>query len=49
MRGPAVVYVGNLPNDIKEKELQELFDKARVASAIHWPARPSWSLLIGTA
>jgi hypothetical protein len=27
MRGPAVVYVGNLPNDIKERELQELFDK----------------------
>lgn len=27
MRGPAVVYVGNLPNDIKEKEIQELFDK----------------------
>jgi RNA recognition motif-containing protein len=29
MRGPAVIYVGNLPNDIKERELQELFDKVR--------------------
>lgn len=28
MRGPAVIYVGNLPNDIKERELQELFEKA---------------------
>jgi RNA recognition motif-containing protein len=27
MRGPNVVYVGNLPNDIKEREIQELFDK----------------------
>jgi RNA recognition motif-containing protein len=27
MRGPNVVYVGNLPTDIKERELQDLFDK----------------------
>jgi RNA recognition motif-containing protein len=27
MRGPNVIYVGNLPNDIKERELQELFEK----------------------
>lgn len=29
MRGPNVVYVGNLPSDIKEREIQELFDKVR--------------------
>lgn len=27
MRGPAVIYVGNLPTDIKERELQEIFEK----------------------
>lgn len=39
MRGPAVVYVGNLPNDIKERELQELFDKVRRALQL----RRSWT------
>lgn len=35
------MYVGNLPNDIKEKELQELFDKARAAAVgLHCLAHP---------
>jgi RNA recognition motif-containing protein len=42
MRGPAVVYVGNLPNDIKERELQELFDKvpSRPLPALKRVSRP---------
>lgn len=44
MRGPNVVYVGNLPTDIKERELQELFDKvgglARCAAASTSPLSP---------
>eukprot|EP00879_Flechtneria_rotunda_P023087 GHRR01024406.1.p1 GENE.GHRR01024406.1~~GHRR01024406.1.p1 ORF type:complete len:194 (+),score=40.04 GHRR01024406.1:401-982(+) len=42
MRGPAVVYVGNLPNDIKEKEIQDLFEKFGSIRAIDIkiPPRP---------
>ena len=29
MRGPGVVFVGNLPPDVKEKEVDDLFYKAR--------------------
>jgi hypothetical protein len=44
MRGPAVVYVGNLPNDIKERELQELFDKVPFApSAQHENVTPEYA------
>lgn len=44
MRGPNVIYVGNLPADIKEKELQELFDKVscKASSRLYcslWPLR----------
>ncbi|WIA28221.1 hypothetical protein OEZ86_010779 [Tetradesmus obliquus] len=42
MRGPNVIYVGNLPNDIKERELQELFEKFGSIRAIDIkiPPRP---------
>jgi len=30
MRGPGVVYVGNLPPDVKEKEVDDLFYKVRL-------------------
>ncbi len=36
MRGPSVIYVGNLPADIKERELQELFEKVRKITRC-WP------------
>jgi hypothetical protein len=29
MRGPGVVFCGNLPTDVKEKEIDDLFYKAR--------------------
>lgn len=29
MRGPGVVFCGNLPSDVKEKEIDDLFYKAR--------------------
>ena len=40
MRGPGVVFCGNLPSDVKEKEVDDLFYKARR----HWrrgQARPA--------
>jgi RNA recognition motif-containing protein len=40
MRGPNVIYVGNLPNDIKERELQELFEKVSSCHA-HGEAAPA--------
>ena len=30
MRGPGVLYVGNLPEGVRESELSDLFDKVRV-------------------
>lgn len=42
MRGPNVIYVGNLPNDIKERELQELFEK--VSSAHGTAAQAAYEL-----
>jgi RNA recognition motif-containing protein len=29
MRGPGVLYVGGLPEGVRESELYELFDKVR--------------------
>jgi RNA recognition motif-containing protein len=29
MRGPSVVYVGNLPDGVKEAEIQDLFERVR--------------------
>lgn len=29
MRGPGVLYVGNLPETIREQELHDIFDKVR--------------------
>jgi hypothetical protein len=29
MRGPGVVYVGNLPDGVRESEVSELFEKVR--------------------
>lgn len=34
MRGPNVIYVGNLPTDIKERELNDLFEKVRGNSGV---------------
>jgi RNA recognition motif-containing protein len=30
MRGPAVVYVGNLPDGTREEDLQKVFSKVRI-------------------
>lgn len=35
MRGPGVVFVGNLPSDVKEKEVDDLFYKARSYWTVH--------------
>jgi hypothetical protein len=43
MRGPGVLYVGNLPEGIRESELHDLFDKVRPdADAASPLAAPPW-------
>jgi hypothetical protein len=35
MRGPAVIYVGNLPEKIREQDLQDAFEKVCIEEALH--------------
>jgi len=43
MRGPGVLYVGNLPDGVREGDIADAFDKVRSGAASEWRAEPTWS------
>lgn len=48
MRGPGVVFCGNLPSDVKEKEVDDLFYKARRLWRRARPSQPPGCRIAGT-
>ena len=48
MRGPGVVFCGNLPSDVKEKEVDDLFYKARRLWRRAMPSQPPDCRIAGT-